>query len=535
MTNFLDRDEVLEIVERDGEMMDYFVSSGVMGRCPFLESHLDLDVSLGKGAYGSVFKIRTQRRDETYAVKRVKSRTYQVKEEVWSLPKANLRDILSYLKFSIDGPLNEDLFHMLNKGNALKSGDRYLIPIVKISPCKLTTPVSVEVYTIDQPHQGDPHDRTRIRLTGDTFTIPSGSYMCDYPNYTEYPISVLCTHLLLEGECINFLDVFGFSMCANDKMIYDYTFMEAVDGSLKDILRQKKFPITENIVDSIYIQVVFAICSMQRLIGIQHNDLHCGNVLLKILSNSDTLTRFNGKELQRMEFFKYTLDGTHIYLPNDDVIAKVSDFGLSAKYSEPMMMNRKNQNLAPLPGWKSDSYDFLFFTASMYHYFGGVSRLVSNMMGTIVNPYHPASLTTVADAHKRARDAMRIHGSKYFLPNLRPNLNELPKKPWDYLTDMVIMNRFIHRPARSSVDNAVQLGTLDSHYTISAKSSSTSSSSSSSSSSRTKKSSTSKRSPPRSLKKTSKKTRRSSPHQPIKIVVDPPHPLPPHLTLIDDD
>jgi hypothetical protein len=115
MANFLDRDEVLEIVEKDGEMMDYFVSSGVMGRCPFLESKLDLNVTLGKGAYGSVFKIRTQRRDEVYAVKRVKSRTYQVKEEVWSLPKANTSDILSYLRFSIDGPLNESLFYMLNK------------------------------------------------------------------------------------------------------------------------------------------------------------------------------------------------------------------------------------------------------------------------------------------------------------------------------------------------------------------------------------------------------------------------------------
>lgn len=189
------------------------------------------------------------------------------------------------------------------------------------------------------------------RLDGNGKTIiPEGSSICEM-EYSEYAISLLVGELTRNGTCINFMDVFAFSMCANPpgNSYVQYTFMEQISGTV----RQKVSCIMEKarwgklgpgikksqrktLTNSVLIQILFGLAVLSRTYQIVHGDLHDDNIFLDYNPNME----WNGKKLGDYDYYEYKIDGTSIYLPGIPVIVKIGDLGLAVKYSEPMIGNK---------------------------------------------------------------------------------------------------------------------------------------------------------------------------------------------------
>ena len=111
------------------------------------------------------------------------------------------------------------------------------------------------------------------RFDGKGYTkISPKSIICDV-HYSEYAISLLLGELLRKRICINFMDVFAFAVCVDRKMkkIYNYTFMEKADSTLRKKSKcifgggSKKI-----LTDALLIQILFAIAVYQKEYKIVH-------------------------------------------------------------------------------------------------------------------------------------------------------------------------------------------------------------------------------------------------------------------------
>lgn len=209
-----------------------------------------------------------------------------------------------------------------------------------------------KIYNFDDPN-GDsigPRSYRRVDDLGKTI-IPPGSSICE-KEYSEYAISLLTGELVRNGTCINFMDVFAFSMCPNPggKSFSQYTFMEQIDSSVrKDMgcimedpygpdgntgkgLNTKQ---RRTLTNSVLIQTLFALAVLDRTYQIVHGDLHDDNIFL--VHDPDFV--WNGKRIGDYDYYKYKIDNTSIYLPGIPLIVKIGDLGLAVKYSAPMIGN----------------------------------------------------------------------------------------------------------------------------------------------------------------------------------------------------
>lgn len=548
---FDDRLAVNGIIERGGEIMDYFISTDTMRRCPLIppmkrkkeksSTNQRHGVKLlGSGAYGSVYsvKLNIDGTERTYAIKKSKNTVYKTVQMLWREDDATLRTIGEKFEplfprhtlplfYTLNGGdpdrvigkggyfyaaiYNEGIKQNFSGGCRLRHPERIIMRVINheivpdpdkqgmmvhhIIPHKNGSlyhylveegkPIPIETAFIPfqvpssngkvtnhlVPRSQQAYFIHKVVPAGDSFVYEAGDYLCSDETAVEYPISVLCSTLVERGICVNFLDVFGFSMCVDrtdkgDRIpvgIFDYTFLEMVDGSIDDIMttRPGGFPgkmiATEALVDTFYIQIVFAISAMQRNFGIQHNDLHTGNVLGLLLKNKRDFI-FGGKDLTKVEWFRYEIDGRMVYLKNEGVIAKIGDFGLAAKFSSPRLSMRKRpKNL--IPNWRDDSYDFLYFTMTMFHHYGRISRLVSNMLCLIFRPYH-RYVNSVEGAFNLATGYYKSDGHKLFIENRRPRMIPLDRKPWEFITDNSVMGKYLSKPVGYSEKDIATIGKL---------------------------------------------------------------------------
>lgn len=507
--NFDDRDEVLHIVERGGEMMDYFIREDAMRRCPFLHSNVKVrSVKLGSGSYGKVYGISSSgssfgsssssstSTEREYAVKKMKNKTMKIQEHVWQDSPMTLADIAAHKTFSGDLTTNWKFFFALNGDDPqrkLRKGEVWFTASFKavIPRCltKKDTKIGVYYYENFPPglYDGVPLSKRpnppKVHLSR-KFTFPKGSYMCAQETYPEYLIGLLCARLLEDEKCANFIDLFGFSMCASLKtdmktltsfpQIFDYTFMEKIDTIVTPEGLAKKgyagLGVSERMIDSIFIQTVFALSAMQRIVGVQHNDLHLGNVFCVMVRRTPKPIKFRGKDIRLAEYFKYTLSEssghasykslTNIYAPNEGILVKIGDFGLAAKFSDPIVCT--DGLIFPIPPWRDDYYDMMYFTAMMFTSYGNRSRLVCNAMMKIVDPYHPPILDSVSNAYATAKKVMATYEKEFYFPNRRPLLCGMRYHPWDFLKDPVLMRDYHVRPRGVPESRIAVLGDLDS-------------------------------------------------------------------------
>jgi serine/threonine protein kinase len=363
-------------LEFGDDISDYFSSQNVIERCPLINNEIMPKARfLSSGAQGGVYSVVLD--GKKYAIKKSRNHGYFVRDVAVPDEVKTLGEALAYLNTHIKDLqiISVDTFYQFNKGDENTILSKREVSILvrrnKDYDCKLKDELETHVL-----------DDSSSCLT-DKFTYPKGSFLCDNSDYTEYVISVLCANLEKNGICVNFNNVFGFSMCTSSDMfgkmqVFDYTFMEllddSLDGGLEPYVEEYDYDDErrDEILGSVAIQILFALSAMQRIYGIQHNDLHAANVMIKKLGEFGDDVMYNGYNLTKADYFSYELDGLMLYIKNEGFLCKLIDFGFATKYSTPMVgrldvvKNKTDSN-----GWRDDYADVDKIFTSLNEMFGG--------------------------------------------------------------------------------------------------------------------------------------------------------------------
>jgi len=468
---FEDRDEILHLIERNDEISQYFTQSNAVKRCPLIFNNSSSSKFIAKGVQGSVstFSLGIPGDTKEYVVKKSVNPNYVVERKTLSTTKESMT-----LKEIADRDIHNiphELFFSLNGGSGrsiVKNGKSYLsVGMKNEQTCKSTEPIVYDKWWYEDFYNAkEGKNMLRSIDSGKMFMYPEGSFLCDTETYTEYPMGLLCASLYESGKCANFIEIIGFSMCApkvklsEKPAVYDYTFMEKIHGSVrKNLLGHPNF--SEELVDGIIIQTYFALSSMQRILGIQHNDLHNDNVMFQDITKVPDGVDFDGNNLNDADYFSYDIDGTKIYIRNLGLIAKIADFGFAMKYSSPIVGPKyvADANINVMPAWRDDYYDFLFNLGDMYVSFRNESRLVNVLVCTAMDPWFSAdAIENLDDAVEAGSYIYKKLYNLYYQDEGRPSFTGCSRHPWEYLTDPSIMGVYLEEPPVGS--KIVSLGSL---------------------------------------------------------------------------
>jgi len=234
--------------------------------------------------------------------------------------------------------------------------------------------------------------------SNDILIVHKDSIMCSSSEYTEYIIGALLGQLKLQGTCLNFVENFNFSLCLSEDSAHIYNFMEYINGIplYTQLYNNYKYHDGETSnLDIIILQILFAVETMQRL-GINHNDLHPGNVLLTYLplsSANDT------------EIFNYNIDGVNLCFPllkydnGYGPIVKIIDFGYACKFSDVKILNKnviENKHSGLVPNVFNSSYDIM-----MVLYLIHLQRVKSNTAMNVLKQIIPDNVSSYFNAHNK--------------------------------------------------------------------------------------------------------------------------------------
>ena len=434
---FQGRKEVLDIVDTGGELVAYLANEDTI--CPLIGSKIRLVKELGRGVFGTAFLIKIKGMGpKEYVAKRsfgsVKTmhaeQTFPLEEYAKIISKTYMTDLQTVINLNGGDPNK-----IINKGN------------------KIYVP---EYSTICRTAKLK--DFPRFDGEGATIIQP-GSYLCDDEQYSEYVIGVLAGNLYRKGTSINFLDIFGFATCLTTKKrkskVSQYVFMDRIDTDL----HAKFDEITQNkkMASAFLIQIIHAIATYQHHYKLVHNDLHSGNVFIEYVTPN---TKFNGETLYDADWYHYHISGTDIYIPAIPYIAKIGDFGLSVKWSSPIVGNKyvvttgfdqQDGNGPWIPNWYAESYDMLYVTRFFYtdntkNVF--IRKLFAQMLG--LKTFDPMEINIAS-------------GKIFTLDNGRPKMKYLEPlalqgaTPKDILTNKKLLSPFVSKPSSGKV---ITLGTI---------------------------------------------------------------------------
>ena len=472
---FLGTPEVLQIIEHRDELSTYFKHNGFsQDLCRIASVEIPRGKHVASGSFGAVYRITLGDQEKNYAVKKTVNSSVEIYEAVFRGIDDLSPKSLAYVFEHLHNKPNSDYhtFVSVNGGNPdriLSPGDRYFIPdFANSGPCKTVRPVNVEVKTRMNYY-------VRDVISYSTFTYPIGSYLCTNEAYSEAAIGSLASYLFESGTCANFISQFGFAMCSSKSKLtkkpelFDYTFLEFIQGdqlqkTLPSLVSSN--PNDDDLIASVVIQTIFAISVLQRKFGIQHNDLHLGNVMLQELVSGDGLpVMFNFSELSDAAYLKYELDGKEIYLRNNGFLVKLVDFGYSVKYSEPII-GRKDlvRGTGPfakvvVPAWRDTSYDFLVFFFGMCRRFDKNSMFLRQLFGKV---FLDGKVDYTNDMFVSVMDGIReIYTAKN---STRPALFGLNKFPWEFLLDEDLVGKYMVKPDSGAKVVTVGKLTVDDYY-----------------------------------------------------------------------
>ncbi len=395
---FNGRDETLRIVNTGGELVEYLTNN--QEACPLLGKEIKFVKVLGKGNAGAPAWLISVPGGGS---KEYVAKVFEFYIELPTILKGGtLGEIAGFYQERSSIP-SKTLIAM-NGGDPnvyLPKGSIVSVPVTAIA-CKTAKDV---VYK-------------RFDGKGDTL-VPKNSYLCQNELYSEYVIGLLCGNLYRD-QCINFIDMFGFSTCPKSKypdqptegekislLPQQYIFMDRISGTVHKIFQNEDNDFMKMILhngkyhyacDILFIQILAAIACYQNKYKISHNDLHADNIFLEEITNQ---TEYKGRNLFLSATLQYNLiqNKKTIYIPNIRYIVKIGDFGQSMKYSHPMIGNKTimttgyNQNKGagpPIPNWYSPAYDVAYMTNVLYTLTKGKCPLIAkvrNLYGpNVINP-----------------------------------------------------------------------------------------------------------------------------------------------------
>jgi len=280
--------------------------------------------------------------------------------------------------------------------------------------------------------------------TNQDMNIESGNYLCSNSSYSEYMIGVLCSSLseYLNNErgfgCRNFVYITDFATCTSSDNFLQYIFMEKIDVDLKTLmikpeLLQKLGTITEvDDIPAILFQCLFAIYTYEFMYQMNHNDLHPGNVFIR--------------ELPSIKYLRYEYKQIMYYIPCKYIV-KIGDFGMSCKYSDPMILNEliiMDGYGGVIPNFYNTTYDVMCLLLYLLHLKSGFVTYilednglsVENMIQQkLLQPKYPRPKLDKLDTAFSNMNAERLL-SKYFTRfTIKPRTVEID--------DMIYMGRMI--------------------------------------------------------------------------------------------
>lgn len=361
---FQGRQEAIDIINSGGELVSYL--STLSSMCPLMKAEVEFVEELGKGSYGAAFLVKIDGMgNKQYVAKRmvilseVKSNPYGKAKTLRELADDMHKQTMVSAEaiISVNGGDPDEIIE-------LDRGVMYLYVPTYATVCKVT-------YNMEEK-------RTDGR---GTVKIPKGSYLCENNQYSEYINGVLCGELYRNGTSVNFLDVFSFITCPvegssdeREKRGSQYVFMEKIDGEIEKYLG--KLPQDRLVAElpSIYAQIIHAVLCYQKTYQLQHNDLHDSNVFIEYIKPD---AEFNGQKLYDADWFHYVIDGEDFYFPYTRILAKIGDFGLSVKYSHPIVgdmesatggYDQEDGDGPWVPNWYTENYDILTISYRLYWY-----------------------------------------------------------------------------------------------------------------------------------------------------------------------
>lgn len=305
--------ETLKIISRGDPLVASLAIPSAS--CPLIGSTIKLGKAVGKGQFGEVFVIEVPGKG--------------TKQYVVKAGDVELRDAPAFDYDIIVKNIGVDVFNAFNP-DFTTSSTRIVYPEFG----NMCISESVTRYT--------------NQTTGkkDDVVVPVGSYLCETNVYSEFFIGAMVGEAYRKNECIHFFDVYSMVTCPTSKndTYKQYIFMDKIDDELNGIItciRADKYieSYPDNpyeVFDSLYIQMMFAIAFYQEKYQLSHNDLHMGNLFVEFVRDT---TEFNGQKLIDTEWYHYRFEEEDIdlYIPATPVLAKIGDYGLSVKYSHPIV------------------------------------------------------------------------------------------------------------------------------------------------------------------------------------------------------
>jgi serine/threonine protein kinase len=376
---FQGRQEAIDIINSGGEIVSYL--STLSGECPLMKAEVEFVEKLGKGSYGAAFLVKIDGMgNKQYVAKRM-----VILSEIESNPYGKAKTLRELAEDMHQRTMvSAEAVISVNGGDP----DEVIEPDGKFMYLYVPTYAKVCKVTYNM-------EEKRTDGKG-TVKIPKGSYLCENNQYSEYINGVLCGELYRKGISVNFLDVFSFITCpvegsADDweKRGSQYVFMEKIDDEIGKYLKTLSRDRVEAELPSIYAQILHAILCYQRTYQLQHNDLHDANVFMEYIKPD---AEFNGQQLYDAEWFHYSVDGEDYYFPYTRILAKIGDFGLSVKYSHPIVGDKESatggydqeDGYGPwVPNWYTENYDVLTITYRLY-WFNMSNKFIGSVLDYIL-------------------------------------------------------------------------------------------------------------------------------------------------------
>jgi serine/threonine protein kinase len=231
-----------------------------------------------------------------------------------------------------------------------------------------------------------------------------------------------------------------------------YIFMEMLDNSLSNagarkcimernsaggMVKHDLDTYKQDFIENLLVQVLHAIALFQQL-EIVHNDLHIGNIFLEYVNQDGPMWR--GERVFDADYFEYKIDGTSLYLPACPLIAKIGDWGLSAKYSKPKIADpwmMSNGFEGKYPNFFSAAYD-VGRIVNMFEAFNPSNKFVSIIRTWIFGPDLLAR-GKLYDADNRAP----------MVDKLRTDLKHVSAKA--ILTNKTLMKKYLTKPSEGKI------------------------------------------------------------------------------------
>ncbi len=376
---FEGQDEIISTIDSESEIVKLLGLPSE--KCALINTKIKLTKKLGEGVNGQAFQIEFPGMgDKLYVAKKT-----QLTLQVFNGDRGKADKFLDKENLTWDTIRD----WQPKKNVTIFENANYYDKISIVIPPKMCLVKEVKRFPSIPTNYGYTHgSHMNYSDNGLTFTVPKGSYVCENNTFSELVIAVYAGKLYRDAVCINFFNTYSMFTCVNAKQYArdfneytQFTFMDKIDRDLwkirgcvtMDKYIEENKRISPNITNGIYVQTLFAIAAYQQQYKISHNDLHLENVFVEFVTDK---TMFNGEKVKDADYYHYSIGGNDIYIPAIPVIVKIGDFGLSTKYSKPIIgslevfedgMDTEDGTGSWIPNVYVPQYDSLYFTTRYIH------------------------------------------------------------------------------------------------------------------------------------------------------------------------